>query len=57
MVVSSIVATYGLDGLFMCTMMAGVILILLGATGDFSVLCGQSSGTTHVIVDVNGYFE
>jgi SulP family sulfate permease len=32
-VVSSIVATYGLDGLFMCTMMAGVILILLGATG------------------------
>jgi hypothetical protein len=32
-------------------------VILLGATGDFSVLCGQSSGTTHVIVDVNGYFE
>jgi sulfate permease, SulP family len=32
-VVSGIVATYGLDGLFMCTMMAGVMLILLGATG------------------------
>ena len=32
-VVSNIVATYGLDGLFMCTMMAGVILIVLGATG------------------------
>jgi len=32
-VVSNIVATYGLDGLFMCTMMAGVMLILLGATG------------------------
>ena len=32
-VVASIVATYGLDGLFMCTMMAGVILILLGAAG------------------------
>jgi SulP family sulfate permease len=32
-VVSSIVATYGLDGLFMCTMMAGVLLIVLGATG------------------------
>src|SRR5258706_16220985 len=32
-VVSGIVATYGLDGLFMCTMMAGVLLIVLGATG------------------------
>jgi MFS superfamily sulfate permease-like transporter len=28
-----IVATYGIDGLFMCTMMAGVILVVLGATG------------------------
>ena len=32
-VVFGIVAKYGLDGLFMCTMMAGVILILLGITG------------------------
>jgi SulP family sulfate permease len=32
-VVSGIVATYGLDGLFMCTLMAGVILMLLGLTG------------------------
>jgi SulP family sulfate permease len=32
-VVAGIVATYGLDGLFMCTMMAGVLLIVLGATG------------------------
>jgi len=32
-VVSGIVGTYGLDGLFMCTMMAGVMLVLLGATG------------------------
>ena len=32
-VVAGIVATYGIDGLFMCTMMAGVILIVLGATG------------------------
>src|SRR3954468_19852441 len=32
-VVSGIVATYGIDGLFMCTMMAGVMLIVLGATG------------------------
>ena len=32
-VVAGIVATYGLDGLFMCTLMAGVILMLLGLTG------------------------
>src|SRR5580692_4348386 len=32
-VVAGIVATFGIDGLFMCTMMAGVILIILGATG------------------------
>jgi SulP family sulfate permease len=32
-VVSGIVAAHGLDGLFMCTLMAGVILILLGVTG------------------------
>jgi SulP family sulfate permease len=32
-VVAGIVSTYGLDGLFMCTMMAGVMLVLLGATG------------------------
>jgi sulfate permease, SulP family len=32
-VVSGIVATYGLDGLFMCTLMAGVILLLLGISG------------------------
>jgi sulfate permease, SulP family len=32
-VVAGIVAEHGVDGLFMCTMMAGVILVLLGATG------------------------
>ena len=32
-VVFAIVAKYGVDGLFMCTMMAGVILLILGATG------------------------
>ena len=32
-VVSGIVAAHGLDGLFMCTLMAGVMLILLGITG------------------------
>src|SRR3979411_891932 len=32
-VVYGIVGKYGLDGLFMCTMMAGVLLVILGATG------------------------
>src|SRR6516165_9036534 len=32
-VVAGIVARYGIDGLFMCTGMAGVMLIILGATG------------------------
>ena len=32
-VVSGIIAKYGIDGLFTCTMMAGVILVLLGITG------------------------
>jgi SulP family sulfate permease len=32
-VVAGIVDAYGIDGLFMCTMMAGVILVVLGLTG------------------------
>ena len=32
-VVAGIVAEHGVSGLFMCTMMAGVILMVLGATG------------------------
>lgn len=32
-VISGIVARHGVDGLFMCTMMAGVLLVLLGITG------------------------
>jgi sulfate permease, SulP family len=32
-VVYGIVSKYGLDGLFMCTLMAGVLLVILGATG------------------------
>jgi SulP family sulfate permease len=37
-VVYGIVATYGVEGLFLCTMMAGVILVLLGVTGLGSVV-------------------
>lgn len=32
-VVAGIVAKYGVNGLFLCTMMAGVLLVLLGVTG------------------------
>src|SRR5436305_7094119 len=32
-VVAGIIAKHGIDGLFMCTMMAGVLLVLLGITG------------------------
>jgi SulP family sulfate permease len=32
-VVAGIVAKYGVDGLFMCTMMAGVMLVVMGFTG------------------------
>lgn len=32
-VVAAIVSKHGLDGLFLCTLMAGVLLVLLGATG------------------------
>ncbi len=31
-VISGIVAVHGIDGLFMCTMMAGVLLVVLGVT-------------------------
>ncbi len=33
-VVSGIIAEHGLDGLFMCTMMAGVVLVVMGLTGS-----------------------
>src|SRR5256714_9993302 len=32
-VVFGIVSKYGIDGLFMCTLMAGVFLVVLGLTG------------------------
>ncbi len=32
-VIAGIIAHYGVDGLFMCTMMAGVLLFVMGATG------------------------
>jgi SulP family sulfate permease len=33
-VVSGIISEHGLDGLFMCTMMAGVVLVVMGLTGS-----------------------
>ena len=32
-VISGIVLKHGVDGLYMCTLMAGVLLVLIGATG------------------------
>src|SRR5215216_4383542 len=32
-VVAAIIAEHGVSGLFVCTMMAGVLLVILGATG------------------------
>ncbi len=32
-VISGIVAAHGVDGLFMCTVMAGIILVIMGLTG------------------------
>jgi SulP family sulfate permease len=32
-VIAAIIAKHGVDGLFMCTMMAGVLLFVMGATG------------------------
>ena len=32
-VVAGIIAQYGVDGLFMCTMMAGLLLVIMGLTG------------------------
>src|SRR6185295_13821332 len=37
-VVAGIVARHGVDGLFMCTMMAGVLLVILGVTGMGAVV-------------------
>ena len=32
-VIAGIIAAHGVDGLFMCTIMAGILLIIMGATG------------------------
>jgi uncharacterized repeat protein (TIGR01451 family) len=31
-------------------------IVFLGADGKLSLFCGQATGSTHVILDVNGYF-
>src|SRR6267154_944210 len=32
-VIAGIIASHGVDGLFMCTIMAGILLVIMGATG------------------------
>ena len=36
---------------------ANNMTLALNAAGQASVFCGQASGTTHFLMDVNGYFE
>jgi SulP family sulfate permease len=56
-VVAGIIAEYGLDGLFMCTLMAGVMLMIMGLTGTGSavkyiprpVIIGFTNGIAIVI--------
>ena len=55
--VAGIIATYGIEGLFICTMMAGVLLVILGATGmgtavkyiPRSVIFGFTNGIAIII--------
>jgi SulP family sulfate permease len=57
-VVAGIVAQYGVDGLFMCTLMAGVILMIMGITGTGTavkyiprpVVIGFTNGIALVII-------
>src|SRR4029450_12932842 len=37
-VVAGIISEHGIDGLFMCTMMAGVMLVVMGPTGTGSAV-------------------
>jgi len=56
-VVAGIISEYGVDGLFMCTMMAGVMLVIMGLTGTGSavkyiprpVIIGFTNGIALVI--------
>ena len=32
-------------------------VVALGSTGDAIVHCGQATGSVHLILDVNGYFQ
>ena len=57
-VISGIIATYGIDGLFMCTLMAGVMLVIMGLTGTGTavkyiprpVVIGFTNGIALVII-------
>ena len=57
-VVAGIIADHGVDGLFMCTLMAGVILVIMGLTGTGTavkyiprpVVIGFTNGIALVII-------
>ena len=33
------------------------VVLGLGAAGGLTVYCGMTTGTTHFVLDVTGYFE
>jgi len=49
-VIAGIVAAHGVDGLFMCTVMAGVLLVAMGVTGMGSAIKGsRSTADAHIL--------
>src|SRR5687767_4129928 len=57
-VIAGIISQYGIDGLFMCTLMAGVMLMIMGVTGTGTavnyiprpVVIGFTNGIALVII-------
>jgi hypothetical protein len=60
-IVPTDVLRYNIEGLSTSGPQYGPLLEYLvaplGEGGALAIFCGQSAGTVHVIVDVNGYFE
>src|SRR6267378_1551184 len=48
-VVLGIISKYGLDGLFTCTMLAGLILVIMGVPGDFFHRTGAIAENFHTL--------
>src|SRR5207302_8657780 len=61
-VVSGIIAKHGLDGLYLCTLLAGILLVLMGLTGlgaavrflPRPVVVGVTNGSALLIASPQG---